>query len=139
MYIYLSIYSYTYILSSIRLAISYTPVDARASKCLHVRAHVRAHIIGGAAAHNGHASSTTDRARPPRAAGAGSGTYPVHVRHGRGVPPADVRVERRIPGKRLRAEPHDAVDANGKCAHGPARIRVRRNTHARTREHTDDR
>ncbi len=75
----------------------------RASEGLHVCARAR---IGGAAAHN---RPRRTEARPSasaivRAAWAGSGSYPFHVRHRRGVPRADVRVERRRRGERLRAE-----------------------------------
>jgi hypothetical protein len=43
------------------------------------------------------------------------GTYRVQSRHRRGVPRADVRVERRRVLERLRAE-SDAVHADGKCS-----------------------
>jgi hypothetical protein len=65
---------------------------------------------------------------------AGSGAYIVQRGDGRGVPRADVRVERRRPTERLRAE----------AARGPRRreglarsapMRVRPNTHAPSQTH----
>ncbi len=47
----------------------------------------------------------------------------------RSVPRADVRVERRRRGERLRAEPH-AVHADRKGSHVSAQIRERPKTHA---------
>jgi hypothetical protein len=102
-------------------------------------------------------------ASPRRPIAAESGAYPEQRRHRRGVPRADVRVERRRPVERLRAEPH-AVHADGKCskirrehtcvrvraAHTPApkhtnthtrthkcaRARTRTHTHTHTHTHT---
>ncbi len=94
--------------------------------------------IGGATAHNGPPQSQPGRARPERlrwrATGPEGGAYNVHVRHGRGVPRADVRVEHRRLVERLRAEPH-AVHAIGKRSHGSARIRVRPHPHPQARTH----
>ncbi len=58
-----------------------------------------------------------------------SGAYRGQRCDRRGVPRADVRVERRRGEERLRAEPL-AVDADGKCLHVTARIRVPHRTAA---------
>ena len=71
------------------------------------------------------ASAAVARRRPK------SGTYPGQVADARGVPRADVCVERLSRGERLQAEPH-AVHAGGKGSHVWARIRVPPNAHART-------
>ena len=79
------------------------------------------------------------RGRPRwRAARAEGGAYRLQRGDRGGVPRADVRVERRRRGERLRAEP-PAVDADGKAlarvgadAWPPDRTRTR----ARTRTHT---
>ena len=80
------------------------------------------------------------RGRPRwRAARAESGAYPGQRGDRRGVPRADVRVERRRRGERLRAEP-PAVDADGKalarfgadaCAPNRTRTRARTDAHVR--------
>ncbi len=86
----------------------------------------------------GRAASKPGRARPERlrwrAAGPEGGAYRLHVRHGRGVPRADVHVERRRLAERLRAEPH-AVHADGMRSYGSARIRVRPHPHPQARTH----
>jgi hypothetical protein len=58
------------------------------------------------------------------------GAYPGQTRDGRGVPLADVRVERRGRDERLQDEPH-AVPIDGKDSRISARIRVNARMHRR--------
>jgi hypothetical protein len=73
--------------------------------CIYLDSHVRPRRIE-------HRRSAS---KPHRAPAADSGAYPEQRRHRRGVPRTDLRVERRRPVERLRAEPH-AVHADGKCS-----------------------
>jgi hypothetical protein len=133
MYIYLQ----SYIPSLLRAVIP-THVDIRACACSHVRTHMRARI-GGAAAHNGRrhiddppSASRSGGVRPGRKGGA----YIGQKGDTRGVPRADVRVERRRTVERLRAEP-PAVDADETRSHVSRRMRGRPIAHAPTRVRTD--
>ncbi len=60
--------------------------------------------------------------------------HPLHVRHRRGVPRADVRVERLRVVERLRAEP-PAVHADGTRWHVSARMHARPIARAHARAH----
>ncbi len=60
-----------------------------------------------------------------------------HIRQGGDadhVPRRKILVEQRRPGERLQAD-DVKVDANGRCSHQSARMRVRPNTHAHVRAH----
>jgi hypothetical protein len=113
MYIYIYIvhdmcvgYTHTCKPSLLRAAIP-THGHTRACARPHVCAHVRARI-GGPAAHNGPRRTDDPAERVPpavaRRPGRKGGAYIAKVGDTRGVPRADVRVERRRLGERLRAE-----------------------------------
>jgi hypothetical protein len=115
---------------------TYTRGRPRVRVPTRLRTNTRARI-GGAAAHNGPRRIDD----PPsasrlqwRAAGPEGGAYRVQVGDARGVPRADVRVERMRILERLRAEPH-AVDADGTRSHVSARMGGRPIAHAQTRAH----
>ena len=101
------------------------------------RTHTRARI-GGAAAHNGPRCiddpPSASRARWRASPGRKGGAYQNHVRHRRGVPRADVRVERRRLLEHLRAEP-SAVHADGERGHVSARVRGRPIAYEHARAH----
>jgi hypothetical protein len=107
-----------------------TPAQASACTCAHARAHRRCRRAQPAAPHR----SPAERVRRSACNRAASGAYPVHVRHRRGVPRADVRVERRRRPERLRAEP-PAVHVDGGRAYvsAPMRGRPIARAHARAR------
>ena len=127
--LYINIFVYIYsIFSDVQPYIhTWTPAQASAYTCVRAR-------IGGAAAHNGRAATKTGRARPPRWRAAESGAYRFQCGDARGVPRADVCVERRRIGERLRAEPHE-VHAGGKDSYVSARIRAPPNAHAQQIHH----
>jgi hypothetical protein len=109
---------------------TWTPAHARA----HTSAHKHARASAVPPRTTARAASTTRRARPACGGappGRKGGAYRLHVRHRRGVPRADVGVERRR-HERLRAEPH-AVDADGTRSHVSARMGGRPIAHAHTR------
>ncbi len=116
-------------------------VHTRACACPHVCAHTR-ECIGGRRRAQRPAPHRTPAERVPlaqaRRPGRKGGAYPEHVRHTRGVPRADVRVERRrtLEAERLRAEP-PAVHADRTRSHVSARMRARPIPHAHTRARTD--
>ncbi len=116
---------------------TYNPSLLRAALPAHV--HTRACACAHVCAHTARAASTTRRSasRPrwrPARAGKG-GAYSVQIGDRRGVPRADVRVERRRRLERLRAEPR-RVDADGGRSHVSARMRARPIAHARARAWT---
>ncbi len=92
-------------------------------------AHASAHTL--ARAHTRRMTAAPHRRPaervPPAVArrpGREGGAYPLQRGDGRGVPRADVRVERGRRLERLRAEPHK-VDADGTHSHASARMRGR--------------
>jgi hypothetical protein len=108
-------------------------VWTRARTCPHVCAN------GGPAAHNGPrriddlpSASRRDGALPGRQGGA----YRAQRGDTRGVPRADVRVERRRHGDHLRAEPR-TVHPDARRSHVSAQMRGHPIAHAHARAHTD--
>ncbi len=131
-YVYACIHTHIYPVLRTR---SYTHTRGRPHMRMptRLRAHTRARI-GGAAAHNGpRRTDDPPSASRPRWRAARSrkgGAYPTQVRHSRGVPCADVRVERRRILERLRAEPptvhrgRNALACVGADAWAPNRTRT---------------
>jgi hypothetical protein len=117
MYTYISIH--TYIPSFVSAAIpahGHTRACARPHVCAHTRAHRRSPPRTTA-----RAAPNTRRAHPARGGappGRKGGAYRLHVRHRRGVPRADVRVERLRIAERLRAEATARSTPMGKGSHG---------------------
>ena len=145
-YIYIlciNIYTYTYKYSCVHLstlssARPYLHPWPRASECLHVCARARASAVpprtAGRAAIEARPSASATPAVARRRAG--SGAYGGQRRDRRGVPRADVRVERRRRVERLRAEP-PAVNRRREGARMCRRGCVRARSHTRTRARTD--
>ncbi len=136
-YVYIYIYIHTYNPSFVRAAIP-TLVATRACACPHGCARTRARASAAPPRTTARAAPTTrpsaSRLRWPRRSGRRGGAYKSHVRHRRGVPRADVRVERRRRVERLRAEP--AVHTDGTRSHASARMRARPIAHAHARART---
>ncbi len=121
-YIYIYIYTYiknpTFLLAAIPTHVGVhtrTHVGTRACACPHVCAHTQENAS----------------AAPPRRPGRKGGAYKGQRGDRRGVPRADVRVERRRNVERLRAEPR-AVEADGTRAHVSVRMCGRQIARART-------
>ena len=120
-------YTYTHI-----SRLSYAQLYLRTWAPAHAGAHTSAHTHASAHRRRRRAQRPAPHRRPAecvppavaRRPGRKGGAYLVHVRHRRGVPRADVRVERRRRDERLRAEP-PVVDADGTRSHVPARMRGR--------------
>jgi hypothetical protein len=118
---------HTYIPSFLRAPFMHTWTPAQASAYTCVRTRARASAVPPCRIEDRPSASAAVARRRPK-----SGAYRVQVADARGVPRADVCVERRSPVERLRAEPHAVVHAGGKDSHVWARIRVPPNAHART-------
>ncbi len=103
-YIYIYIYIYMYVCMYV---------------CIYIYAFFLTRARTTAAPHRRPAERARYNATPP----VESGAYPGQTGDTRGVPRADVRVERSRRLERLRAEPH-AVHADGKCAHAYALARA---------------
>ncbi len=133
-------YTYTHI-----SRLSYAQLYLRTWAPAHARAHMSAHTHASAHRRRRRAQRpaprpTTRRARPacgctPARAGKG-GAYRGQRGDRRGVPRADVRVERRRRVERLRAEP-PAVNRRREGARMCRRGCMRARSHARTRVRTD--
>ncbi len=128
-------------MSLLRAAIP-THVGARACAGPRICARTRARASAAPPRTTARAASTTRRARPACGGappGRKGGAYIVQRGHTRGVPRADVCVERRRPtgaSERLRDEPH-VVHAGGTRSHVSARMRGRPNiTRTRARART---
>ncbi len=146
-YIFINIHIYTHIyIHTSRL--SYAQLYLRTGTAARARAYTlastraRAHI-GGAARTKRPASHQRPAERVPpavaRRPGRNGGAYPMQHGDRRGVPRADVRVKRRRPPERLRAE-RFAVHADGTRSHVSAQMRGRpiARAHARARtQHVD--
>ena len=153
MYVYLQcmhtyIYKYRHTYTHMRITrLCYAQLCAHTWAPAHARAHTSAHTRARASAVPPRTTARAASTTPPRAsrlrwraARAGKGGA-YHVQRGdtRGVPRADVRVERRRRAERLRAEP-PAVHAGGKalaCVGADACAPNRTRTRARARtQHT---
>jgi hypothetical protein len=141
-YIYVHTYMYQYIYPVFRTrSYTYTRERPRMRGPTRLRTHTRTRASAVPPRTPARAASTTRRARPACGGAPPSrngGAYFVQRDDTRGVPLADVRVERRRRPERLRAEPH-TVDAGGRRSHVSARMRGRHIAHAHTRAHTDGR
>jgi hypothetical protein len=134
-YIYTNTYIHSYIPSFVRAAIP-THVGTRKCACPHVCAPTRVRASAVPPRTTGRAASNARRSRPAagvrRPGPEKGGAYIGQRGDGRGVPRADVRVERRRMLERLRAEP-PAVHADGTRSHVSARMRRSPIPHAHTR------
>ena len=112
------------------------PAQASACTCAHARTHRRSRRAQRPAPHR----SPAERVRHSARRRAGSGAYTGQRGDGRGVPRADVGVERRRRGERLRAEATTRSTPTGKGSHGLGfRDSGRaRSTSPPTRAHTAD-
>ena len=112
------------------------PAQASADTCAHACANRRCRRAQPAAPHR----SPAERVRRSARRRAGSGAYRGQRGDARGVPRADVRVERRRRVERLRAEATTRSTPTGKGSHGSGfRVLGRaRSTSPPTRPHTAD-
>ncbi len=134
-YVWICIYIYVYLsVSNLSSAQAYphtwSPAQASVRKCAHVRGHRRcrrAQPVRAAPKPRPSASAIV------RAAGPGGGAYQKQVRHRRGVPRADVGVERHRTVERLCAEATTRSTPTGMGSHGLG-FRVQAEPAARARQ-----